>query len=79
MLRFRGISVGCPGEIITILPVTSTASGRRADHDDPPFEGEDGMTDALERRIVPFYDDELIAVQRADSTIYVLFTRSVKT
>jgi hypothetical protein len=33
------------------------------------------MTDALERRTVPFYGDELIAVQRADSTIYVLFTR----
>ncbi|MBA3946209.1 MAG: ORF6C domain-containing protein [Herpetosiphonaceae bacterium] len=33
------------------------------------------MTDPLERRIVPFYGDELIAVQRTDSTIYVLFTR----
>lgn len=33
------------------------------------------MTDALDRRIIPFYGDELIAVQHSDGTIYVLFAR----
>ncbi|HEX6288122.1 MAG TPA: phage antirepressor N-terminal domain-containing protein [Herpetosiphonaceae bacterium] len=33
------------------------------------------MTDALDRRIIPFYGDELIAVQKSDGTIYVLFAR----
>lgn len=33
------------------------------------------MTDALDRRIIPFYGDDLIAVQDADGTIYVLFAR----
>jgi len=33
------------------------------------------MTTPLEQRIVPFYGDELVAVQRPDSTIFVLFAR----
>ncbi|GAC1536519.1 MAG: hypothetical protein NVS2B7_06250 [Herpetosiphon sp.] len=33
------------------------------------------MTDLLQRRIVPFQGDELIAVQQSDGAIFVLFTR----
>src|SRR5437867_9615237 len=33
------------------------------------------MTTPLEQRIVPFYGDELAAVQQPDGTIYVLFAR----
>lgn len=33
------------------------------------------MTTPLEQRIVPFYGDQLVAVQQPDSTIYVLFAR----
>ncbi len=33
------------------------------------------MTDAVEQRIVPFYGDELVAVQQSDGTIFVLFAR----
>ena len=33
------------------------------------------MTDVLEQRIVPFYGDELVAVQHPDSTIFVVFGR----
>src|SRR6266545_6415874 len=33
------------------------------------------MTTPLEQRIVPFYGDELVAVQQPDSTIFVLFAR----
>jgi hypothetical protein len=33
------------------------------------------MPDSLPQRIVPFYGDEIIAVQNADSTIFVLFNR----
>lgn len=33
------------------------------------------MSSALPRRIVPFYGDEIVAVQQDDGTIYVLFTR----
>jgi hypothetical protein len=41
----------------------------------PPLHHEASMTDALDRRIIPFYGDELIAVQQPDGTIYVLFAR----
>jgi hypothetical protein len=40
-----------------------------------PLDHEASMTDALDRRIIPFYGDELIAVQQPDGTIYVLFAR----
>ena len=33
------------------------------------------MTTSLQQRIVPFYHDELIAVQQPDGTIFVLFSR----
>ncbi len=33
------------------------------------------MTQPLEQHAVPFYGDEVVAVQQADSTIYVLFSR----
>ena len=33
------------------------------------------MTEQLQKRVVPFYGDELVAVQQPDSTIFVLFTR----
>ncbi len=33
------------------------------------------MTQAVEQRIVPFYGDELVAVQQPDGAIFVLFTR----
>ncbi|MFL5804992.1 MAG: phage antirepressor N-terminal domain-containing protein [Roseiflexaceae bacterium] len=33
------------------------------------------MTDPLPQRIVPFYSDELVAVQQPDGTIFVLFSR----
>src|SRR5262245_13500573 len=33
------------------------------------------MTEPLSQHIVPFYGDELIAIQQADGTIFVLFTR----
>jgi hypothetical protein len=33
------------------------------------------MSDALSRRIVPFYGDELIAVQHPNGTIFVIFNR----
>ena len=33
------------------------------------------MNAPLEQRIVPFYGDELVAVQQPDSTIFVLFAR----
>lgn len=41
----------------------------------PPSPEEAAMNEPLEQRIVPFYGDELAAVQQPDSTIYVLFTR----
>jgi antirepressor protein/ORF6C domain-containing protein len=33
------------------------------------------MTDPLPQRIVPFYSDEIVAVQQPDGTIFVLFSR----
>ncbi len=33
------------------------------------------MTQPLEQHVVPFYGDEVVAVQQPDSTIYVLFAR----
>jgi hypothetical protein len=33
------------------------------------------MSDALPQKIVPFYGDELVAVQQPDGTIFVLFAR----
>ncbi len=33
------------------------------------------MTKPLEQHVVPFYGDEVVAVQQPDSTIYVLFSR----
>jgi hypothetical protein len=33
------------------------------------------VTEQLQKRVVPFYGDELVAVQQPDSTIFVLFTR----
>ena len=33
------------------------------------------MSDPLQQRIVPFYGDELVAVQQTDGTIFVLFAR----
>ncbi len=40
----------------------------------PSCEGND-IVEAIEQRIVPFYGDELVAVQQPDGTIYVLFAR----
>ncbi len=40
----------------------------------PSCEGND-IVEAVEQRIVPFYGDELVAVQQPDGTIYVLFAR----
>jgi uncharacterized protein DUF1016 len=43
-------------------------------HDTAPFEQKAGaMLDPLPQRLVPFYGDELIAVQNPDGTIFVLF------
>ncbi len=36
---------------------------------------EESMIEALHQRIVPFYGDEVVAVQHPDSTVYVLFAR----
>src|SRR3712207_2650312 len=33
------------------------------------------MAEALQQRIVPFHGDDLVAVQQADGTIFVLFGR----
>src|SRR6476646_11920282 len=33
------------------------------------------MSEALQQRSVPFYGDELVAVQQPDASVYIVFTR----
>lgn len=40
-----------------------------------PFPIEDTMNEALQPRYVPFYGDDLVAVQQSDGTIFVVFAR----
>ena len=40
-----------------------------------PFPNEDTMTEARTPRFVPFYGDDLVAVQQTDGTIFVVFAR----
>ena len=48
----------------------------RVGHNGPPLrKGRELMPDPLEQHIVPFYDDELVAIEQDDGTIFVLFTR----
>ncbi len=40
-----------------------------------PSNSEDLMIEPLQQRIVPFYGDEVVAVQHPDTTVYVLFAK----
>ena len=44
-------------------------------HHELPFPIEDTMTEARAPRYVPFYGDDLVAVQQTDGTIIVVFAR----